>query len=187
MNAAKVISVDPRTKTLGEFNFNHDAIAALSRSLSNPSAKRKNPYKKLVNLLLGINSRTSMAFSQKMIVARFVAGIAFLICAYSGISPFLLTTLGVSMILGLCMRLTSFAGAISLASTLIYLPLSGGEILLTSILGIVSAVLCISGPGRISLDLFIRKDLFTAMMKEKKEEKPDPDTLDYRAYANLSK
>lgn len=185
MNAAKVISVNPGTKTLGEFNFNQVAFAAVSRKISHPNVKNANPFKKLVNFLLGINKHTSMKFSKRMLVARLCLASIIILMASHVSSVVLLSIIAVSLILGLCERITTFAGSISLACSLTAGSTTELQIISLAFLATVLLIYSILGPGRYSVDLFIRKDLFITMMKGNIKSYESSD-MDYRAYQRIS-
>lgn len=184
----KVISVNPCAKTLGEFNFSSEALSAVSRSISSPSfsKKKKNPYKSIVNILLGINSKTSNKYSRNALIYRIIGGITLLILASFGVSPLMLSIIGISMILGLVMRVTAFAGFISFSSIFVT-GISIGDIsYINAFCAIILGIFSYFGPGRYSTDLFIRKDLFLAMIKSNHNEEPnEADSMDYRAYSKL--
>ena len=62
MNAAKVISVEPGRKTLGEFNFSNEALEAVTRSIAgsgrNNPVKESRLFKATVNLVMDLFCRS---------------------------------------------------------------------------------------------------------------------------------
>lgn len=186
MNAAKVISINPSVKTLGEFNFSHQTLESVSRSLSNPGSSEIS-LKKTINFILGINSKATKTYSRNILITRVCAGISMILIALAGYSPVLLCLLGITLILGLFNRVSAFAGAVAFSS--IYfslLPLGEiAEIYLA--LAALSGIICYFGPGRFSIDMVIKKQIFRSLIRNRRNETSENDLFSYKAYSKIGK
>lgn len=185
MSAPRTISVNPCQKTLGEFNYSHEAMAKVSRRLTSTGTKDEFSYKRLVNFLLGLDSHTNMRFSLRILVLRLIFAFVLSIMASNGIEPLMFSIIAVSIALGFCTRIISLAGTIALISAFYTGIMNGDTSIITIATTLFTALFCYFGPGRISLDIIIRKDLFKSMVKGNKREIEVVKEMDYKAFLNL--
>lgn len=198
MNNAKIISVNPGIKTLGELNINEINLARLSRTISRPG-QSSSYVKNILNFVFGLNSRVNTHFSSKMLALRVIAGTFMtglgamaLIGSAAVAMPHLLAVaacaLGISMLSGTFMRLVSVAVAITGAYSL-YLSVTAGAADMTSVM--VAMVACfgaVLGPGHYSADMYLRRSLHRIY---RNANRYDPDRnasnlhFEYNAFASV--
>lgn len=199
MSNAKIISVDPGIKTLGELNINEINLTRLSRTISNPG--RKSTFKNTLNMVFGINSRTDAGISSKMFGLRLIGGT--LMTALGALSlsgsamvalPHMLTVaclaFGISLLTGSFTRLISMATA-CIALFTAYTAFSAGSLdtvsLMTAMLGIGA---CVIGPGHYSADSLMRRQIFRLYRNAHRydpERNADNLMFDYNAFAAVER
>lgn len=198
MNNAKIISVDPGIKTLGELNINEINLSRISRTISNPGAG-KTSFKNALNFIFGINSRNSQALSSKVLAFRILAGTLFLALGamtltgtYATGVPELLgltcCAFGVSLIAGFFMRVISACAAI-FALYCSYISFMAGTVDSVSLMTAITAFTgCLFGPGLYSSDSFIRRSIFGIyrnMHRYDPERNADNLQFNYNAFASV--
>lgn len=198
MNNAKIISVDPGIKTLGELNINEINLSRLSRTISNPGASRTS-FKNVLNFIFGINSRNSQALSSKVLAFRIFAGSLFTALGAMALTgtgmaavPELLSItcciFGVSLMTGLLMRVLS-ACAVIVSLYCAYISFMSGAVDSFSLLTAITAFTgCLFGPGLYSSDSFIRRALYGIyrnMHRYDPERNADNLQFDYNAFASV--
>lgn len=169
MNNAKIISVNPGIKTLGELNINEINLSRLSRTISNPG-QRSSHVKDILNFVFGLNSKVNTQFSNKMLSIRILGGLLMTglgMSAYLGSSltampqMLALTTgiFGISLLSGCLTRVVSLLTA-AVGAFFIYQSIGAGVLDMSALLVAITAVFSvILGPGHYSVDMFLRRSL----------------------------
>lgn len=162
-----VISVNPGTKTIGDFNEEGRRYDKLSECLAATIA-HKSQMEDFINFFTGIDSKTSSTKSVKLAVSRIAVGILFLtgsiiyfnsLPVAVGVALFIA---GISLVFGfyqriccLCVGVTfalfAFKGEFANINNSIISIIYGCAIPLTL------TFLAILGPGKFSIDQLIRK------------------------------
>lgn len=170
MNNANVISVNPGVKTMGELNMPKINLARISRKLTRPGNNTPH-FRKALHFALGIDSKTTSRFSGKMAIVRLITGCLFISFGIvplieSGMNPgacepieLLSLALGISVFFGFMTRIVTIA-ATGFFAYLFYTSMTVGEPdMLYLLSGCISAIICVLGPGRYSLDQLMSRGL----------------------------
>lgn len=197
MNEAHVISVDPGVKTLGEICVNNQRLARISRTLSAPGRRVVAPFRKIMNILFGINQKVNNQFSGKMMLLRFVCGVLFvasvlvpmdpasILDLQFGVESAMLVGVGISLVLGLFTRLTALAGAVVFGFQ-VYVALTAGIVeAMPAAIMMLMLFFSVMGPGLYSVDSLMRKGLIKLSRTRARARKPV--AFDYRAYTIIDR
>lgn len=203
MNRINVISVNPGQNTLGALNpenfvnktrenlrYTSDLYEKVEAGAM--SSHKKFGIKKRLNFFFGINSETGVKTSAKLLVSR-VLFAAYLIswsllslssvpvevvCAY--------LVVGGLLLIGLFSRVATFCGFMA-SSAFVAMQFINNGILneSLSLLAISCLVFSLLGPGRISVDSFLRKKIFriSKLVAIKKSRRIAEDRLSYKAFS----
>lgn len=199
MGKARIISVNPGIKTIGELGLKSSRLARISRTIANSGIYKKSLFRKTINLLFGIDNRIDTRLSSKLMLLRVLCGVLMvssvlvpmspsaIVSLDFGPMPAMMCLLGISLTLGFLSRLTSYAGAgwfgYNLAMSIIHATpdASAGALMLLML------VFSILGPGMFSTDQLIRRGLFSLRRRilENRHRKGRRPELDYRAFSQL--
>lgn len=198
MNDPRVISVNPGVKTLGELSTGFQpGIARISRCLSAPGTRNVSILKQSVNLLFGINRNIGTQVSGKLLFLRVLAACAVLLgiagnmaSAFSTPSAFLPILLGSSVALGLLTRPVALCGVIFYGFATATSFTAGAPDVSAASLTVLSAAVCVLGPGMFSADQILRRSIFRSMARVKKSRaarKNKGNNLRYDAYTRIER
>lgn len=203
MNRINVISVNPGHNTLGALNpenfvnktrenlrYTSDLYEKVEEGAI--SSHKKFGIKKRLNFFFGINSETGVKTSAKLLVCRTLFSaylISWSILSFSSvpvevISAFLVV--GGLLLIGLFSRVASFGGFVASTVLATMQFINNGTLNESlSLLAITCLVFSLLGPGRISLDSILRKQIFriSKLMAIKKSRRIAEDRLSYKAFS----
>lgn len=172
MSDSIIISVNPATKTKGDISF--------KKSLTKPhrifrNSLKKNPFKKFINLLLGINQISNTRWSIKLFLLRVISAVVVLlnvfynptlqsnniiqICGYAFSAMLLLGLLTRISSLSICIcsvLLMTFSTSFNDVQTILS-ELYNNQLLYVAMFSLLCSA---TGPGRYSFDQIIRNLLF---------------------------
>lgn len=200
MNEAQVISVNPGTKTLGELNISENKLSRISRRLTAPARNMVSPFKKIVDLLFGLNSKVNAQFSGKMMLLRLLFGSLLIASVLLPMHPddilaldfgphsIALIIFGVSMVFGFLSRLVSL-GCAGWFGYRVYASIMVANPDITAVSLLMFAVMFwVLGPGLYSVDQMIRHILFTLSSKYRQRQIRNRmiKASGYRAYSSVA-
>ena len=201
MNQVNIISVDPGVKTMGELNMTEIKIGDISRRFSH-SRNSRPAYKKVLNFILGINSKVNDAFSCKMMLVRLLAGCLFIafsimpdITGSIDLSSFgpvsvLSLALGITVILGILVRATCASGMLIFGYLFYNSYMAGVADYHMLLLCCISTIIMILGPGRYCIDQFIRRGVskLSSAARKRTRRKTEMDmAVSYKAYGSVDR
>ena len=198
MTDARIISVNPAEKSVGEKLLNQRRLANLSRCLSNNGCSDGISLGRCVNLFFGLNKKIDMQLSAKLFLFRMVCGVGLVASQLLPMHPddimmfdfslnsLLIMAFGFSIFFGLFTRLSAIAAS-GWFGYLLYGSIAIGEPdAMLVLLSIISLGLWTFGPGQFSFDQLIRMGLIAIRKRVRKSASAgNSNGLDYRAYSSL--
>lgn len=198
MTDARIISVNPAEKSLGEKLLNQKCLGTISKCISD-SSRIGLTIGRCVNLFFGLNGKINLQLSSKLLFLRLVAG-AVLICSVLlpvqsvdllsfGFEPqnMFIIAFAFSLVFGFFTRVCSIA-ALGWYGYLLYssIAASAPDVSLLPVMG-VGVMFWILGPGMFSFDQLVRCGLMAVRnsIKRSAGKSSRPTTLDYRAYSTV--
>ena len=202
MNQARVISINPGTKTAGELGGRCTArLARISRCITSPGRRTVSTFKRFVNLAFGLNRKVNAQLSGKLMFLRILGGTLMLLLVLApmspemifefnlGADPLIICAFGVSMIFGFLSRPVSYASAAWFGWLLADSLATGSPDVTYALLLMIAVVFCMLGPGMFSADQLIRNMIFKIRMAaaKKRGARRMSGRLNYNAYTDLEK